>query len=360
MTTERPAQPNIQILRGLAALIVAVSHLPVDFYVAGIADHTKNLDFGVFGVDIFFVISGFIMVYIADGGRGIAPARRFFLRRLVRIAPLYWIFTTITLISVLHQFRHLGFGGYGWTITAMSYLFIPFSLSPGGIDMFPLLPVGWTLNYEMFFYVCFAAAMLLPNRVRFGVLAAALSALVAVGQVVALPQPLAFWARSNSLEFVFGMAITWALLRGIRLPSWAALLFALAGLAGAVAFRPYAGDYDRYRGLGWGIPAALIVAAAVLGRPRSGTVIGRAFLALGDASYSLYLLHSAAFEFLFALFEPGLRRHTVMPWEAMAIMLLATVVTAIILHRIVEAPMTRMLHRRFARRVPTPRTATTG
>ena len=102
------------------------------------------------GVDLFFVISGFIMVYSSEDLFGARGAWRTFLtRRLVRIVPLYWLTTAITipLMSLTVD----------WQSLLGSYFFIPYRAPSNAIV--PLHGVGWTLNLEMFFYVIFAAAI---------------------------------------------------------------------------------------------------------------------------------------------------------------------------------------------------------
>jgi exopolysaccharide production protein ExoZ len=125
---------SIQILRAAAALGVLLDHAGRWLDVAPI------VDIGAAGVDLFFVISGFIMVYTSERlfGQTGAP-QRFLARRIIRIVPLYW---TLTAFAALVLF---GFGPN----TLGSYLFIPTHRGP-------ILTVGWTLNYEMMFYSLFA------------------------------------------------------------------------------------------------------------------------------------------------------------------------------------------------------------
>src|ERR1700730_5914930 len=146
---------NIQSLRALAALSVAYFH--TDF---------GGIRFGSFGVDVFFVISGFIMAQICQ-----TDSSHFFLRRLVRIVPLYWALTL--LIFGLAKFAPwlVYRAPADWADLARSLFFVPYQNKSGLVQ--PELFLGWTLNYEMFFYVNVALALLIvPPRFAAGLAAA--------------------------------------------------------------------------------------------------------------------------------------------------------------------------------------------
>ena len=141
---------SIQALRVIAAFMVLAFHVSLE--VAKLTP-AAVLTPGSAGVDLFFVISGFVMLYSSERlfGRPWASAQ-FFKRRLVRIVPLYWLATT-ALVLLVAPFA-------GTKAVIASLLFWPYPA--GGA---PLLNVGWTLNIEMFFYLVFAAALLAKSRV---------------------------------------------------------------------------------------------------------------------------------------------------------------------------------------------------
>src|SRR5882672_247790 len=155
---------SVQALRALAALCVVVYH--VDF-----------VGRGAFGVDIFFVISGFIICHVTakdhDG---------FLRKRLIRIVPLYWAGTLCLYCLGLVAPRLLQSEP---TLSGLvnSLLFIPYAKEGGRV--YPILFLGWTLNYEMFFYALFACALALNRRLAPITVCAALVVLVAAGQPVA-------------------------------------------------------------------------------------------------------------------------------------------------------------------------------
>jgi exopolysaccharide production protein ExoZ len=275
---------NIQCLRAVAAALVVFVHLEVFLRALGLAA------FGYGGVDLFFVISGFIMVHTTRR-KPVGPAA-FLVQRLLRIAPLYWLLTCAVYAVALVAPSLLGATSTDPTQLVESLLFVPFRKSSGAI--YPVLFVGWTLNYEMFFYVLFAVGLLAPKR-EHGVLAvmAALVALAVLGRV--LPSEAAaytFYTDPIVLEFGFGMALALYGTR-LRVSSTGARRALLAlGLLGILATATLALVLpDVHRVLTYGVPAAVVVTVAVTLHQSGTSLSNRALLALGNASFALYLTH---------------------------------------------------------------------
>jgi exopolysaccharide production protein ExoZ len=337
---------SIQILRALAALAVLTHHVCNEkvAHVGGAPAPLNNLAIGVAGVDLFFVISGFVMVYASEslfGQRG-AP-RVFFLRRLARIVPLYWAVTSAIIVYLLAAHGAailMTLHSPGGLIA--SFLFIPYPRLDGYVS--PVHILGWTLNYEMFFYVIFTAAILLPRRAAVIAITALFIALTAIGRAVALPQSVAFWFDPIILEFCLGMGLALAYREGMRLPrvvSWLLVLAAIAIFA-ATTFL----DMDaRLRALYWGVPSAAIVAALVLSRDAAPPgAVGRAFGFLGDASYSIYLTHALVFPVV-GWTLPRLIDFSAFRWAYAAIAMLCAIAGAFISYLLFEKPVTRWLQR---------------
>jgi len=365
-TEEARQNQAIQILRGLAALLVVIGHAIHETQVMGSALGRAPLDGSLLrwstGVDIFFVISGFIMVYSSTqlferpGGW-----RSFLWRRFVRIVPLYWLLTTLLLLGALVAPRLLNVPIDDWRHVLASYLFIPSLRAPGEIR--PVMALGWTLNLEMFFYVLFACTLALPMRWAVPVLTAILALLAGIGLALEPTQvQLAFWTQSIILEFAFGCLLALAYLGGLRLGAPAALLLACAGMAGLVQWSALA-DGQLPDALRWGVPALMIVAAAALyrgasaERGSSSRLLGLAVL-LGNASYSLYLVHPFALRPLRNLWTQLVGG--ALPLTAYVVVATAaSCLIALLLYRYAEQPLLRVMRGRRPggageRKVPSP------
>ena len=265
---------SIQVLRGIAAVMVVLFHV-------------LGFQIGSAGVDIFFVISGFIMLHTNRNVFGLTGAAILFLkRRILRIAPLYWLCTVFA-------FWFAFWPGVEPKSLIASVLFVPVRSEGGSIHT--VLPPGWTLNFEMFFYIVFAAGLMLPRKYGLPAIIATLSALILLG-LATKPTQAAFiyWTNPLILEFVFGLAIAYAYELGKTLSSKMGMgMFGLGVLIFAVFSLSHHPTPDRvyagYLVLGWGLPAALIVAGAALSdRGALATARWRIPRLLGDASYSIY------------------------------------------------------------------------
>ena len=240
---------------------------------------------GAAGVDLFFVISGFVMMQssrrLANDRHG---ARLFLQRRLMRLIPLYWLLTaakyTITALApgLTPQTRP-----DAWNAVA-SLLFIPARDLSGQIR--PVLPVGWSLNFEMFLYMLFALALALRLSVWWVLPALIATAAVALAKTPAWPAPFSL-ANGLVLEFAAGMLV-WLATRNRWLPRPRAAVSLLAMAAALLLVVPSAGPW---RCLMWGTPAAAILLAALALEPRYGSRMPPAVRATGDASYAIYLVH---------------------------------------------------------------------
>lgn len=278
---------NIQALRALAALLVVFVHMKVLAGMAGLPASVMN--FGNCGVDVFFVISGVIMVFTVQ--RRETRAWDFLAHRIARITPLYWLITLVVFLTavvapgLLHDTRA------SLPDLVRSLLFIPY-VRPDGL-MEPVVFVGWTLNYEMAFYVLFALTMLVrPRSTSFALCIAAIGA-AAAARAIFHPQDrlVDFYVYPIILEFAAGMAIGWAMprlrvdRRLVPLVAGAAVA-CLAGLVlGGVVFP------QVNRAFAAGLPAAGLVISAIVLERSGWRVRSPLALRLGDASYSIYLTH---------------------------------------------------------------------
>jgi exopolysaccharide production protein ExoZ len=325
---------GIEYLRAGAATAVMLFHYALASGYSG-----ALVALGQFGVDVFFVISGFIMWTVS---RDEASPVRFLVRRIVRIAPLYWLATLAAALVATEGGVRLGLGAPAGDL-AKALFFVPAysARSPDVVE--PILSVGWTLNLEMAFYALFAASLAAPRRLRLILLVCALLLLPAAGY---LAEPsgaaLSLWTRSVVAEFAMGLVIgavyarATARDRAILSPDAGAALVFL-GLASA-AF----GDPDSsLRGLLWGAPAAMIVIGALALEPRLAGRPSRLLLLVGAASYALYLTHGMQLALSTALFAPLLDALPSAP--RLAALCVGGICAGVAAHLAVERPIDRML-----------------
>ena len=338
---------SLQILRFLAAFSVLLSHTLHELHTFGGTAAPPEPFYLADGVDVFFVISGFIMYYVTAGQFGVAHAQRLFLtKRLIRLVPLYWLFTALMVVAVVLVPTALAHDGLAIQHVAASFAFVPWLDSTGLAH--PVLGLGWTLNYEMFFYVAFSFALWLTPRHGLFVLSAVFLALAALNALVdtQLVQ-LKFWTDPIILEFLFGVGVAAVLIHGRRPPAWASLMLMVAGLAGLVLGILLPGVDGFARPLLVGVPAAMLVAGAAFGRFDATRATWRFLVLGGDASYALYLSHP----FSINLVEMVWKRLHLSPGPVfVAVALVAAVGASIIVHLIFERPLTRWLSQRFAQR----------
>jgi len=358
----------IQALRGIAASMVVLWHASRYLAPNGAGRVAEFLQPGaVMGVDLFFLISGFIMVHTtrdSDGSPGYVAG--FLVKRATRIWPVWIVALAVFLASQMDATFLTDPARRVWL--ARSLVFLPtagVSADVPPIFGAPVLGVGWTLNYEMYFYAFFALSMLF-GRWRWAVFFAWVVATVLLvplltGELSALPHWWDFFSCDRYyhyaiqylnlatspliLLFVAGALIGLLYdspepLRGTS-RSVTALVFvavALVALQFVLAFRPYHGV------LHWGLTLIPLVLAVALASRRIEIPVPRWLEYLGDISFSLYLLHTIVLSVVFSL----VREHA-QSWlvtrVAVVAAILATIAVAAISHRYVERGLCDWLRR---------------
>jgi exopolysaccharide production protein ExoZ len=331
---------GIQALRFFAAFLVVINH--ATFYASErLLPGTGFWHQGATGVNIFFVISGLVMVVSTTALRDQADGWRIFaLHRIIRIVPLYWAATTLKLVvfivlpaTVLHsQFNILHI--------VSSYFFIPTVNAEG--EFKPFLAVGWTLYFEMFFYGLFALALYLRcNLYYFVGVVLAIFASLSVYRTEGVAATMFFDAVV--LQFYFGMLVartTWrsdvfnAVTR--RYPVIPALL-ALLGTLLLLAPMEVPGLPDAFR---TGVPAVMIVLGVVWLEPYLNGRLPKTLLLLGDASYAIYLFHP-----LIAPAVPTILRKMNILNYSLSVVLgsLIAICVGVLIHVFFEKPLTQYL-----------------
>jgi exopolysaccharide production protein ExoZ len=346
---------NVQVLRAIAALMVVHGH-------AGAGGLGLDYRFGgLNGVDLFFVISGFIIAYVAD-----FDSDQFMLRRLVRIVPIYWVSTLAIYIIAVVAPQHLRTTSSDGELLLRSLLFIPDPTAVHTKDGLPhpTLAGGWTLNFEMYFYAMFWVALSLSKRFATLIAACALSLVVAIVNLTSLDDsPVAhFYGYPIIFEFMFGM-LAFHVVRHVEQASWRhrapglqrIALIVIAALALYLLASRILSDDARW--FSNGIPAFFLVVAAVLLERMHGVAIkNRVLVLLGDASYVLYLSH-AYVVFGTIRLVIGKRTFSEPVGQLVVVGLMAvSCVVAIALYLLVEKPMLRFF-KHYLVRTRVPRTS---
>jgi exopolysaccharide production protein ExoZ len=283
---------NVQCLRAVAAMLVVAHHLQA--MVNANYDTNWMGRFGTFGVDIFFVISGFIMFYTNRTMR--RGAGEFISNRLLRIIPLYWLATLVTVVLFLIGFHPNGLHQVDLPRFIESLVFVPGEFPDGRTDL--ILTLGWTLMYELYFYAVFAATFFVRSLEK-SLAIVTLFFIGGTGLAITFGPfnyLVDYYLNPITLEFVFGAILA---ILYVRWPSkssgWGALLAATL-IAGGFGLAEIANKFadptvSNIRFVYFGVPASLIVAGCLL-LEKSGRRFTNSFaLLLGAASYSLYLFH---------------------------------------------------------------------
>jgi exopolysaccharide production protein ExoZ len=340
-TGQRKLQ-SIQILRGLAAGSVVIAHV-----IEHPSEQPNNeiLTLGLFGVIVFFAISGFIIAHINNGT---SDARfdpvSFLVRRFFRLVPLYWACTLLTYLCALFLpslFKNTT-ADLGYLISSL--FFIPATVPGDPSDWRPLLKLGWSLNYEVFFYLVFAACFFISSSLKRTIALTVVFGAMAATAFVIPPNSgiLSFYLNFSLLAFIGGLWLAEAERRRLfdSVPVMGLVLMALIALAAlgnlfSLDFRDFAGFY----GYKWLVIAALSLVALSLACERligSGLLV-RGLVKLGDVSYSLYLTHMFVVGFGWFVIR-RLALGEVATVLGMALIVIVAVIGSLISYAVIEQP----------------------
>jgi exopolysaccharide production protein ExoZ len=345
---------HLQILRALAASLVVADHSLAAIHHFGVSSwqyHQAGGMMGHLGVTAFFVLSGLIMVRQSGGKFGVKGAPlEFAFRRIVRIVPMYWIATLVWFFSPFHRALQ-----HPKSQLLLSLFFVPDFLS-GKDRLEPVLGQGWTLNYEMAFYVLFSVALFLPRRRGILLLLAFPEFLIALGHahfgfLGRVPLQIFQYSTDNIIaSFTRGVLLGLFEIEGgvpfrLRLPASPAFLL-LVPPALFLALPYSLGRLDV-----WDLLAYFSILVVLLCSIEVNTIttrLDRFLVLLGDASYSTYLFHLLILPFVIpaGIFLWG---HLPRTRSFTLLLLLASVAAAnafgLLVHKGIERPLTRFLKR---------------
>lgn len=333
---------NLHLLRVIAALGV------VYFHTTSTAGLKLDWDIGSRGVDVFFVISGFIIAYI-----GTSKPDQFLIRRLIRVVPFYWAATLCVYAMVVLSPSSFRSATSDVTHLISSLVFLPHT-NPVTGEMHPTLELGWSLNFEMFFYLLFALGLAIsPRRAPLVVVGWIVAFVIAVHTFAGNNDVINFYARPIVLEFCFGIGVyyvfAWASAHReqlVQLPGLKGMLVILV-VASLVVIgvgeQHYRDSVPRY--LIAGIPSFVLVAAALLLEKLYGlTTKNKLIYLLGESSYIIYLIHPYV---VFTVLRKGLHHPEAMSSPMLAVVIVGllalTSALAVAIHTWFEKPVMAFL-----------------
>jgi exopolysaccharide production protein ExoZ len=353
----------LQLLRAVAVMLVIWCHAGQVLHNA----HSHRLpDLGVFGVDLFFVISGFILsltVLKEKTPPGLPAMRDFMKRRFLRIYPIYWVIclATVARLAISHHlFDH------DWIA---SVFLLPSFHYPGQTF---LIGYSWTMNFEIFFYFLLGLVLVKTIKWAVPVLIFLLVSSTALGSILGIRHPIIILvANPVLLEFVFGalIALLYARLGRHRLAGiFAAAIGCIATFYLAAQNLPSIANGEQMilvdngsfaRVATWGICAALIVGGTVFWSPSMKNALGKCFVLLGNASYSTYLASGLFLEYSHRLYfrlhpPPLLSIGSCVLFQSS--MVLFIVVGGYAVYSFLEKPLLRSLQARFLHPAPAQKT----
>ncbi len=334
----------IQALRFLAAFMVVCCHST--FYTKErLLSSVTVFSMGANGVPLFFVISGFVIVLSSrklindkDGWR------KYALKRIIRIVPLYWLLTTYKIAIMIFSAGLILHSNIDFSTILKSYFFIP-SLNIDG-EIRPILGVGWTLNFEMFFYLLFTIALFLRlNTIIFSGSIMIILTFLSFFKTPAWPVALNFYADPIVMNFVFGMISAVLITKNFKVPKSLAIILILINLTYLFSPLQYHLEFIHLNPLLPNIlaPFAIVYLSAQIEK-HSHVHIHNIILFFGAASYSLYLIHP-----VIAPLSPTFLKKIglISPFLSVALCIILALTAAALAYSYCEKPLTKFLNNKL-------------
>ena len=354
---------SIQFLRAVAALLVVYDHsllVQMDYGTSWQQNFLHINKFGCIGVDLFFVISGFIITLVAEKFTGTSQGIHFLAKRFLRINPVYYILSLVFLPIIFLKPGNLALSGDLTINSIVDTLFI-LPTTSNISDYGPLLQLGWTLSFEWFFYLLFFLLIVCKVRHKTFLLVGIIAMLVISG-VIFHPHDyrLIFITNPILLEFLLGGIICHIYLSVKQIPADIGFSCLLIGIASYIyliingfgLLYYYGATLNGYlsltRFLLWGIPSSLIVAGCVI-LEKNGKLVqllnNPFFLLCGDASYSIYLVHTIVLNLLILLYK---KTGYFLPADLMIwLQIFIAVPVSIFFYKLVEKPLIKYTYRNW-------------
>lgn len=318
---------SIQWLRAFAVVMVIIFHVLLKAQILGLT--TLSFSQGAAGVDLFFIISGFIMVYITQNRK--FSFIDFIKRRIIRIIPLYWILSSIA--AIVYFYNPLLVNSHnGETSILSSFTLIPIY----GKAM--LLEVGWTLRFEFFFYTIFAISMyFFRHNAWYCVLLLILTSAVSLLNIDNFY--IQYFTNPIIIEFSLGI---FSFHYFMKTKNWLSLTFILMGFFLFIIFGIKNYGIEN-RVIFYGIPMFLFFLGSISLESivsKQKTYLSHFFKYIGDASYSLYLSHTFTIAIIAKLY---IQLGQDIPYLFFPLSVIASVLAGAICYEWIEKPITKLI-----------------
>ena len=315
---------SIQVLRFFAAFSVMMVHLPV-------------FEFGIWGVDIFFVISGFIMMYVTENNE-----KFFLLKRIFRIVPLYWILTLGVFALAIFVPDVLNNTTANIVHLIKSLFFIPFDKN--GTGHFPILFLGWTLNFEVIFYFLFSLSLVFFKENR--MIACSIFIIIfLVFNKIFSEKNFIFETYANDIfiEFIFGMILftIWKKYKNKISTNLSNHFICLAILLVSIFILNY---YNFSRSVSYGLPSLILAVYFLFFL--NHLKFPKILVSLGDASYCIYLLHPYVIQFFYKILEIN-EYDIIIELVFTLIIFVIVFIVSLLIYKFIEFPINGSLRKKF-------------
>ncbi len=315
---------SIQVLRFFAAFSVMMVHLPV-------------FGFGIWGVDIFFVISGFIMMYVTENNE-----KFFLLKRIFRIVPLYWILTLGVFALAIFVPDVLNNTTANIVHLIKSLFFIPFDKN--GTGHFPILFLGWTLNFEVIFYFLFSLSLVFFKENR--MIACSIFIIIfLVFNKIFSDKNFIFETYANDIfiEFIFGMILftIWKKYKNKISTNLSNHFICLAILLVSIFILNY---YNFSRSVSYGLPSLILTVYFLFFL--NHLKFPKILVSLGDASYCIYLLHPYVIQFFYKILEIN-EYDIIIELVFTLIIFVIVFIVSLLIYKFIEFPINGSLRKKF-------------
>jgi peptidoglycan/LPS O-acetylase OafA/YrhL len=360
---------SIQYLRAFAAILVVYTH-SLSFINGGGDSYQGNFfflkKFGAIGVDLFFVISGFIISYVSYKLNGKREFLEFLKKRFLRVNPTYYI---ASLFALILRFISKPDSSFPSSEVIKSFTIIPI-IDHGPFSWKPMLPVGWTLAFEWLFYLLFALLILLSVRKKFVAVILIIGGLTFLGYILPLDN-IQYKFITSPIIWEFGMGVLIYLVYsrwgnyinkqiGIGMLVCGGLLYIAIILKGygvyseAHANTEAQANYNSlfywYRTILWGFPSAMIVFGCIFwekGEEFKSFFSNKTILLLGDASFAIYLVHTLVISFI----NKFIKYLDFIPADVLVIVaVIIGIVTGVFYYLFIESKMTKFFSKYYIRK----------